>query len=59
MALNFAHGWRVRVMLADAEFHDGTVDIKCGARDQGDWFVILDDGRQVCVREYQMERIPR
>lgn len=59
MALNFAEGWLVRVLLSDGEIEVGTVEIKCGNKDQGDWFVVLDDGRQVCVREYQMERITR
>lgn len=57
MALNFAHGWRVRVLLTEGALVEGTVDIKCGMKDQGDWFVTLDDGRQVLVREYQMERV--
>lgn len=58
MALNFASGWRVRVLLPDGNLHEATVDIKCGNKQMGDWFVILDrDGTQACVREGQMERI--
>lgn len=57
MALNYTHGWRVRVVLQSGEVVEGTVDIKCGMKDVGDWFVRLDDGTQVCVREWQMEKI--
>lgn len=58
MALNFAHGWRVKVIMNDGSIREGTVDIKCGIKDVGDWFVVFDDGTQMPVREWQMERIP-
>lgn len=57
MPLNYADGWRVRVVLNDGTFHEGNVSIKCGNKELGDWFVTLDDGTQVCVREWQMERL--
>jgi hypothetical protein len=57
MALNYAVGWRVRVVLNDGAVHEGHVEIKCGMKDVGDWFVLLDDGTTVCVREWQIERI--
>ena len=56
MALNFADGWPVRVLIGTS-MYEGRIDIKCGNRAEGDWFVILEDGRQVCVREWQIERI--
>lgn len=55
MALNFAPGWKVRVVLNDGEVHYATVEIKCGNKQLGDWFVVLEDGSQACVREWQME----
>lgn len=57
MALNFASGWRVRVVLNDGQVHEATVEIKCGNKQMGDWFVVLDSGEQACVREWQMERM--
>lgn len=58
MALNYSPGWRVRVVLHDGVVHEATVAIKCGLKDVGDWFVELENGEQVPVREWQMERIP-
>lgn len=44
-------------MLNDGESHYATVEIKCGMKDVGDWFVTLDDGTMIVVREWQMERL--
>lgn len=57
LALNFSTGWRVRVVLNDGNVHEATIEIKCGLKDLGDWFVRLEDGTQACVREWQMERL--
>lgn len=53
----FRDGQRVRVLLTDGDLVSGITEVRCGMRDQGDWFVILEDGRQVCVFHSQMEPV--
>lgn len=44
----------VRVLLEQG-IAEGIVDIRCGMREQGDWFVRLAGGEMVIVFHSQME----